>query len=357
MRVSVGEIAAMVGGEVIGDRERIVTGISSLQEAKEGDISFLANLRYAPYLNDTRAAAVLLGSRQEAVAARGTGPVQIVVANPDYAFARIVSAFGPKTVPPPLGVHPTAIIGERVRLGREVRVGAYVVIGDGVAIGDGTIIHPQVHLGAETTLGPECVVYPNVTIRERITIGARVIIHPGAVIGADGFGYATLQGVHHKIPQVGTVEIEDDVEIGANAAIDRARFGRTRIGKGTKIDNLVQIAHNVEIGVGCLIVAQVGVAGSTRLGNYVVVAGQAGISGHLSIGDQAVITGQAGISKDVPPKAVMRGAPGQDMKTAQSLEIAVRRLPNTMQTVKDLNARIAELERRLNELGGEAKGA
>jgi UDP-3-O-[3-hydroxymyristoyl] glucosamine N-acyltransferase len=268
-----------------------------------------------------------------------------VVANPDFAFARVVATYGPKAVPPPPGIHPTAIIGDRVRLGANLAIGAYVVIADNASIGDNTIIYPHVYIGHETQIGADCMIYPQVSVRERCLIGNRVILHSGVVIGSDGFGYASLEGVHHKIPQVGIVVIEDDVEIGANTCLDRARFGRTRIGKGTKIDNLVQIAHNVETGHHCIIVAQVGVAGSTKLGNYVILSGQAGISGHLTIGDHAIVTGKAGVSKNIPPRAVVRGSPAQEIKACQAQEVAVRRLPQTQQTVKELIARVTELER------------
>jgi UDP-3-O-[3-hydroxymyristoyl] glucosamine N-acyltransferase len=184
-------------------------------------------------------------------------------------------------------------------------------------------------------------------IRERCLVGDRVILHPGVVVGSDGFGYASIDGIHHKIPQVGIVAIEDDVEIGANTTLDRARFGRTRVGKGTKIDNLVQIAHNVEIGNHSIVVAQVGIAGSTKVGNHVILSGQAAIGGHLTIGDGAIVTGRAGVSKNIPPKLVVRGTPAQEIKSAQALEVAVRRLPSTQATVKELLARITELERRL----------
>ncbi|MBA2479643.1 MAG: UDP-3-O-(3-hydroxymyristoyl)glucosamine N-acyltransferase [Planctomycetes bacterium] len=344
MRVTVRDIAGVVGGSIIGDADQLVTGISSLTEAASGDISFLANPKYAPYLAETKATAVLVASAQE------TGrpiPVQIVVANPDFAFATVVATFGPKAVPPPTGVHPTAIVGERVRLGSGVAIGAYVVIGDDAQIGEQTVLYPHVYVGNEARIGANCLIYPQVSIRERCRLGDRVIIHPGAVVGSDGFGYATVEGVHHKIPQVGVVIVEDDVEIGANTTIDRARFGKTSIGKGTKIDNLVQIAHNVEIGRHCFLVSQAGVAGSTRLGNHVTLAGQCGLAGHLTIGDQAVVTGQSGVSKSVPPKMVVRGSPAQEFKTAQATEIAVRRLPNTQAQVKDLLARVAELEKRL----------
>ena len=355
MRVSVRDIAAVVGGVVSGDAGQMISGISSLTEAKAGDISFLANPKYAPYLADTKASAVLVSSEHQ-LPGRTSPLAQIVVASPDHAFARVVEHFGPKAVPPPAGIHPTAIIGDAVKLGANLAIGAYVVIGDGASVGDGSVIYPHVVVGAEAVIGEHCLVYPMVTIRERCRLGNRVILHSGAVVGADGFGYAAVEGVHHKIPQVGIVVIEDDVEIGANSTIDRARFGRTRIGKGTKIDNLVQIAHNVEIGNHCIIVAQVGIAGSTKLGNSVTLAGQCGISGHLTIGDQATVTGQSGVSKSVPPGIVVRGSPAQEMRAAQSLEIAVRRLPGTQVLVKDLVQRVAELERRLAALAHGSSG-
>ncbi len=347
MRVTVRELAAVVQGRVIGDAELAITGFSSLNEAGPGDISFLANPKYVPFLAETRAVAVLVNGEHAA-----PHLVQVVVANPDFAFAAIVAAFGPKASPPPPGIHPTAVIGEGVTLGLGVAIGAHAVISDGVVIGERTVLYPHVYLGAGTKVGADCLIYPQVTVRERCTLGNRVILHPGVVIGSDGFGYATIEGVHQKIPQIGTVDIEDDVEIGANTAIDRARFDRTRIGKGTKIDNLVQIAHNVEIGAGCMIVSQVGIAGSTKLGRYVTLAGQCGVAGHLTIGDQATVTGQSGVSKNVPPRTVVRGNPARDYKSYQASEIAVRRLPGTQDKVKELTARLALLEARLAALEG-----
>ncbi len=346
MQVTVQDIATLVGGTVVGDGAKILTGFSGLKEAKPGDVSFLANAKYSADLGETKATAVLVASEQP------TKAVQIVVANPDRAFGRIATTYGAPPMTLPRGVHPTAVIGERVKLGRDVAIGAYAVLGDGVTVGDNTTVFPHVFIGDDCAIGRDCVFYAQVAIRERCRVGDRVILHSGAVIGSDGFGYATVSGVHHKIPQVGVVVVEDDVEIGANAAIDRARFGRTRIGKGTKIDNLVQIAHNVETGQGCIVVAQVGVAGSTRLGNYVTLAGQCGVSGHLEIGDQAIVAGQSGVSKNVPAKAVVRGYPAQDMKTSQKQEVAIRRLPQTQETVKQLLVRVAELEARLAAMVG-----
>ncbi len=348
MRVTVRDVAQVVGGTIIGDADQLLTGISSLAEASAGDISFLANPKYEPYLAETRATAVLVASAHKA-----PNIIQVVVPNPDFAFAKVVATFGPKAVPPPPGIHPSAVIGDNVTLGANLAIGPYVVIADGATIGDNTVLYPHVYIGHDTAIGSDCTIYPQVSIRERCRIGNRVILHSGVVIGSDGFGYASVEGVHHKIPQVGIVVIEDDVEIGANSCLDRARFGRTRIGKGTKIDNLVQIAHNVETGHHCIIVAQVGVAGSTKLGNYVTLAGQAGISGHLSIGDYAMVTGKAGVSKSIPPRMVVRGSPAQEIKSCQAQEVAVRRLPATQATVKELLGRVAELERRLGELTGQ----
>ncbi len=345
MRVTIREVAQLLGGEVIGDDTQVITGISSLTEASPGDISFLANPKYESYLGETKATAVLVAAPHQT-----KNLVQIVVPNPDFAFARVVATFGPKAVPPPIGIHPTAVIGERTKIGANAAIGPYAVITDGAVIGDNAVIYPHVYIGHESIIGADCTFYPQVSIRERCQIGNRVILHSGVVIGSDGFGYASVEGVHHKIPQVGIVVVEDDVEIGANSCLDRARFGKTRIGKGTKIDNLVQIAHNVETGHHCIVVAQVGVAGSSKLGNYVTLAGQAGIGGHLTIGDQAIVTAKAGVSKNIPARLVVRGIPAQEIKTAQAQEVAVRRLPATQATVKELLLRVAELERKLEAL-------
>ena len=342
MQFRVRDVAEFLGGTIVGNADAVLTGIAGITEAKAGDLSFLANPKYPAHLSTTAATAVIA-----AEAVPGAACTLILVPNPDFAFAKLVGAYGPKPLHPAPGIHPTAVIGERVTLGKEPRIGAYVVIGDGAVIGDSAVIYPHVVIGGEVTLGNECVVYANVVIRERCRIGNRVTLQPGVVIGSDGFGYALVDGKHQKIPQVGIVVIEDDVEIGANSAIDRARFGKTRIGSGTKIDNLVQIGHNVETGSHCLIVAQVGIAGSTHLGNYVTLAGQVGLAGHLTIGDQAMVGGQSGVSKNVPAKAKMRGSPAQDFRQALAQEIAVRRLAATQVQVKQLEARLADLERRL----------
>ncbi|MDA3963187.1 MAG: UDP-3-O-(3-hydroxymyristoyl)glucosamine N-acyltransferase [Planctomycetota bacterium] len=347
MRVRVAEVAKLLEGRIIGDPELELTGISSLTEAGPGDVSFLANPKYAPHLADTRAAAVLVDSPHDA-----SHLVQIVVANPDWAFAQLVSAFGPQPGRLPIGVHPTAVIGDGVTLGEQVAIGAYVVIGEGAIIGDNCRIHAHAFIGDDATLGTACTIHPHVTVREGCQLGNKVIIHSGAVIGSDGFGYASVEGVHHKIPQVGIVVVGDDVEIGANTTIDRARFGKTIIGAGSKLDNLVQIAHNVEVGRGCIITAQCGIAGSTTLGSYVTIAGQSGLSGHITIGDQAIIAGQSGVTKNVPAKAVIQGSPATNINDFRKGVINVRRMPQTIAAVKQMEQRLATLEARLAELEG-----
>jgi len=224
-----------------------------------------------------------------------------------------------------------------------------VVGEDNVAIGDKSVIHASSFIGHNSTIGSEALIYMHVSIRERIFIGNRVIIHSGTVIGSDGFGFATLRGLHHKIPQIGTVVVEDDVEIGANVTIDRARFDKTIIGRGTKIDNLVQIAHNVTVGENCIIVAQAGVSGSTVLGNNVLLAGQAGLVGHINIGDGAVVAAQAGVTKSIPPNTKVSGYPAKPHETAKKVNACLQRLPQLVEKVKELQKKVEELENKLKD--------
>ena len=347
MRATVREIAALVGGQVVGDGEQLITGVGGLADAGPGDISFLANPKYVALLPETRATAVLVPSAQPGAPRL----VQIVVADPSQAFAAVIAAYGPRAPSVAVGIHPTAVIGDRAVVGAGASIGPYAVIAEGARVGSRSVIYPHAYVGSEASVGVDCTIYPHASVRERCRVGDRVILHSGVVIGSDGFGYATVQGVHHKIPQVGIVVVEDDVEVGANTAIDRARFGTTRIGKGTKIDNLVQIAHNVDIGAHCLIIAQVGIAGSTRLGHHVTLGGQCGVTGHVHIGDHSMVTAKSGISKDVPPKTIMRGSPAQENSLGKAQEVAVRRLPQTQATVKELTARIAALEAKLAQGG------
>lgn len=340
MDVTLDDLARLVGGTVKGDGKTVIRSVNGIKDAGPGDITFLANSKYAPLLASTKASAVILSDGTPA-------PIPVLVAaNPDLAFAKVAEHFIGGAFRPAPGVHPTAVVAKSAALGRNVSVGAGTVIEDGASIGDNTVLCPQVYVGRDAAIGPDALIYPQVVVRERCRIGARVILHSGTVIGSDGFGYATDKGVHHKIPQVGIVVIEDDVELGANVTVDRARFGKTVIGRGTKIDNLVQIGHNVVLGQGCLLVSQSGIAGSTKLGNYVVLAGQAGLIGHLEIGDGAIITAQSGLTKDVPPKAVLSGSPASDRRTHLKELAALSKLPEALQEIRKLRQELEELRNK-----------
>jgi len=338
------EIAKLIDGKVVGDGDILITGISGIKEAAEGDITFLANPKYSPLMEKTRAAAIITSTE-----AQKTSKPVILTENPSLAFAKIISMFMPDDAGHPQGIDYTVVMGKNVTLGKDVAIGAYVVIGDNVSIGDNSIIYAGCFIGHHTKIGSQTLIYPHVSIRERISIGSRVIIHSGTVIGSDGFGFATIKGSHHKIPQVGTVEIADDVEIGANVTIDRARFDKTMIGRGTKIDNLVQIAHNVVIGENSLIVAQVGISGSTILGNNVTLAGQAGLVGHITIGDNAIVTAQSGVAKSVPADTMVSGYPARPFMTTQRVNASLQNLPKLFDLVKELKKKVEELEARLNK--------
>jgi UDP-3-O-[3-hydroxymyristoyl] glucosamine N-acyltransferase len=333
------DIAQLVGGKVHGDASVVITGLSGIKEAKPGDLTFLANAKYLPLLEKTQASAVLVA---EGVA---TGKLSaIVVENPSLAFSKIAEDFFKMQGPALTGIHPTAVIGKNVRLGRDVAVGPYAVIEDGVVLGDKTTVCALTFVGQATTIGGDCLIYPNVTIRERIVIGDRVIIHSGTVIGSDGFGFANVKGINVKIPQIGIVEIQDDVEIGANVTIDRARFDKTVVGKGTKIDNLVQIAHNVRTGENCIIVSQAGISGSTILEDNVTLAGQAGLVGHITIGKNSIVAAKSGVPNSIPPDSVYWGFPAKPIAEAKKVNAMVQRLPHYVEIILDLKKRVAELE-------------
>lgn len=342
MRKTLKEIAELIGGELLGDGNTVITGISGIEEAGKGEITFLANPKYFPLLEKTQASAVITPRDTESA----LKPL-VRVDNPSLAFAKILSVFAPYEAKRPQGVHSTAILGKDVKLGRNVAIGPYAVIEEAASIGDNTVIYAGSFVGHHSAIGADTLIYPNVSIREQVTVGSRVIIHSGTVIGSDGFGFATIDGLHHKIPQIGTVEIGDDVEIGANVTIDRARFDKTVIGKGTKIDNLVQIAHNVVTGENCIIVAQAGISGSTSLGKNVTLAGQAGLVGHITIGDNAIVMAQSGVSKSVPEGAMVWGYPAKPEKIAKRVNACVHNLPRLYNTVAELKKKIAELELKL----------
>jgi UDP-3-O-[3-hydroxymyristoyl] glucosamine N-acyltransferase len=340
MDVTLDDLARLVGGKVSGDGKTVIRAVNGIKEAGPGDITFLANSKYAPLLSSTKASAVILAEGSSA-------PIpHLCVKNPDLCFAKVAEHLSGGAYRPPPGIHPTAVVSRSAVIGKNVSIGAGTVVEDGASIGDNGVLYAQVFVGRDTVIGPDALIYPQVVVREKCLLGARVILHSGTVLGSDGFGYATEKGVHHKIPQVGIVVIEDDVELGANVTVDRARFGRTVIGKGTKIDNLVQIGHNVILGQGCLLVSQAGIAGSTRLGNYVVMAGQSGLIGHLEIGDGAIITAQTGLTKDVPPGGVMSGSPASDRRTHLKELAALSKLPEALQEIRKLRREIEELRKK-----------
>jgi len=343
MRKTIKEIAELIDGEVIGDDNIVITGVSGIKEAGEGDITFLANPKYFPLIERTRASAIITPRDS-----KFTERTIIRTDNPSLAFAKIVSLISPCEVTHPKGIHPSAIIGKDACLGKDVGIGPYTIIEDNVSIQDKTIIYAGCYVGHHTKIGSNTLIYPNVSIREHVSIGNRVIIHSGTVIGSDGFGFVTIEGLHHKIPQVGTVEIEDDVEIGANVTIDRARFDKTLIGRGTKIDNLVQIAHNVVIGENSIIVAQAGISGSTIIGKGATLAGQAGLVGHITIGDGAVVAAQAGVTKSVPANTTVSGYPAKPHNVAKRVNACLQNLPRLYNIVAELKKKITELETKLN---------
>ena len=342
MHKTLAEVAEYLGGDIVGDAGTIITGVCGIKEAEPGDITFVANPKYLRLMQQTQASAIITGRDVK------WAPKPLVrTDNPSLSFARMVTLMAPTEITHPAGISPHAVLGERVRLGQDAAVQAFAVVEDDVTIGDHTIIYAGCYVGHHTTIGAGGLIYPNVSIREHTQIGDRVTIHSGTVIGSDGFGFATVKGAHYKIPQIGTVVIEDDVEIGANVTIDRARFGKTIIGRGTKIDNLVQIAHNVVIGQNAIIVAQAGISGSTTIGHNVILAGQAGVVGHITIGDNAVVAAQAGVSKSVPPNTQVWGYPAKPLARAKRLNACVQRLPELVKTVEALQRRIQELEKAL----------
>ena len=337
--LTVQELAALVGGQFVSaaDGAKPITGAAALADAGEGHCTFFGNAKYLSQLKASRATAALVPlDFHEPIS-----PVAIRVENPSLAFARVLEIFAPEPAHFAPGVHPTAVVGRDVLLGENVSVQPFVVIEDGACIGANTVLGAHGYIGHGASIGTDCQIAPRVTIGARCVLGSRVIIHSGAVLGSDGFGFEFSGGRHVKIPQTGIVQIDDDVEIGANVAIDRARFGRTWIQEGTKIDNLVQIAHNVVVGKHCLIVAQAGISGSTRLGNYVTLAGQVGVVGHIEIGDQTIVAAQSGVSKSLGPKQVVFGCPALPLREAKEQIAHIGRLPKLYARVKKLEQHAA----------------
>ncbi|HEY6360692.1 MAG TPA: UDP-3-O-(3-hydroxymyristoyl)glucosamine N-acyltransferase [Vicinamibacterales bacterium] len=341
------ELADRLGCRLEGDGEIDIVGVATIHDAGPGDITFLANPRYEAALRTSRASAVLL--RDDAAAA----PCAMLrTAEPYLAFARAVGLFAPAWRPAS-GVHPMAAIAADARMGRDVSIGAFVAVGEGASIGDNTVVFPNVTIGHGARIGSDCVIHSNVAIRERVTIGNRVVLQNGVVVGGDGYGFVRRgDGSHEKIPQVATVVIEDDVELGANTTIDRPAVGETRIQAGTKIDNLVQVAHGVKIGRNVLMAAQVGIAGSTTIEDDVIFGGQVGVGGHLTIGRGAVAVGQSGVTNSLDAGVMVAGYPAIDSREWRKASVIFRRLPELKKRIEELEARLAEVASRRGTLPG-----
>lgn len=340
---SLGELGEYLGAAVKGDPGLRIHGIGPLENALPGQLSFISHEKYLPFVAETRASALIVPPNLASI-----DRPMLVCERAYLALARAAQLFAS----PPLlagGIHSTACLGENVQLGDDVRVGPLAQIGDEARIGRGTRIYGGAYLGSGVSVGDDCLIYPGVTVLDGCCIGNRVIIHSGTVIGADGFGFAQdEQGRHVKIPQEGIVQIDDDVEIGANCTIDRATFGRTWIQRGTKIDNLVMVAHNVVVGEHSIVVSQVGISGSTRVGKHVILAGQAGIVGHIEIGDGARVGAQSGVGHSVKAGEDVSGSPAFPHKEWLKSTVNLRRLPQMREELKNLAKRIAQLEEFLH---------
>lgn len=341
MRLS--QLASEIGAEVVGDPEAEVRAVATLHEATAGQVSFLANPKYRPLLARTAASAVIVRPED-----RVGGINLLVTRDPYLAFAKAVSLLHP-VEHPRRGVEAGAHVHPTARLGANVTVLAGAAVEEAAEIGEGTVLYPGVYVGREARIGRHCILYPNAVVREQCVLGDRVILQPGAVIGSDGFGYARDGARQVKIPQVGIVVLEDDVEVGASTTVDRAALGETRVGRGTKIDNLVQVGHNVTVGEDCVIVAQAGIAGSSRLGNRVVLAGQAAVAGHISLGDGVMVGGQSGVAADVEPRAVVSGSPAFPHREWVKASLVYKKLPELRHKVLELERRLASLEAGIGE--------
>lgn len=337
------EIAEFLNGELIGDGSVRIKGVKSVEEAEDQDLSFIISPKYEEALAKSRASGFLIPK-----SVKNTYNKNVVkVASPSASFSKAVGFILPESIAHPAGISKSAIISKNAKLSATASIGHYAVIEDNAVIGDSTIIYPFVYIGKNATVGKDCIMYPGVVIREDVVINDRVIIHPNSVIGSDGFGYDTQpDGTHIKIPQIGTVVIEDDVEIGSCVTIDRARFSKTVIGKGSKIDNLVQIAHNVILGPNCILAGQAGVSGSSKLGRNVTLAGQVGVADHVTLGDFVTAGAKTGIPKSYPSGTVLFGYPGKPVDKAKEIIASTALLPKLFERVKKLEAAIEGLKKK-----------
>ena len=343
--MTVEEIASWLNGEVVGDKTREITRVAKIEDAGAGELTFLANPKYEKFLSTTHASVVLVSRELDVSSSKANGSLSLIrVDDPYVAFLQVLNRLTPQIDPFPEGIHASTIVAPTAKIGKNVALGANVVIDEGAVVGDHTKISHACIIGKGAQVGSGCILYPRVTVYHQCKVGNRTIIHAGTVIGSDGFGFAPqADGSFKKIPQIGNVKIEDDVEIGANSTIDRATIGSTIIKSGAKLDNLIQVGHNTEIGNSTVIAAQAGISGSTKIGSGVMIGGQAGIVGHIQLGDGARVNAQSGVSKSIGPGKAVTGSPAYDYTSALRSQAVTRKLPDLEKRVKELEAIIRQL--------------
>lgn len=339
------DIALLLGCPAPSNGSRPITGLATLADATPDELSFITAESFQPQLAATKAAGVIMAKKLRVPPPADRAA--FVVDDADLAVAKVLELFAPPVPKPPAGVDPAARVAPTAVIGEAAAVGHHVYVGERSRVGARTVLHPGVYVGDDVSIGDDCVLFPNVVIRERVTIGHRVVIHAQSVLGSDGFGYRWDGTKHAKVPQIGTVIVEDDVEIGSCVCIDRAKFAATRIGRGTKIDNLVQIAHNVKIGPHCIVVAHVGIAGSATLGAGVVLGGQVAVRDHVTVGDGAMIAATSAVAEDVPPKSFMSGTPALPHRQSLREQAALRRLPDLVVQIRKLQEEVEKLKIKL----------
>jgi UDP-3-O-[3-hydroxymyristoyl] glucosamine N-acyltransferase len=347
MKKRLKELAEWVGGTVVGDGEVEISGVAAIEEAQPGEITFVANSKYLPKLNQTNASAIIVSKEVPQ-----TDKPLLRVVNPYLSYAKILTLFSHKTYQAK-GIDPNAWISPTAQLGKDLTLYPFVYIGDHCSIGDRVTLYPGVYVGEDSSIAEESILYPNVSIFPRTVIGKRVILHSGVVVGSDGFGYVKEDRKNVKIPQVGTVEIEDDVEIGANSTIDRAALGKTIIRRGVKIDNLVQVAHSVVVGEDSILCAQVGISGSTKLGSNVTLLGQVGVIDHIEIGDNVTVVAQSGVMNDLPANQAYTGTPSMPHRDFLRMTAVCQKLPEMKKTLVEIEKRLKKIEETLPSRGKE----
>ena len=346
---TLGEIAKYVGGRVCGDADVMIRAAATLAQAQEGDISFLVNRKYEKQLDETRASAVIVGQEMA-----GAGVPLLVAEDPYFAFTRVLVLLYGHRRHEKIGISPRASVAASAKIAPDCHIHDFVTVADNAHIGSGCVIYPGAYIGAGAQLGVDTIIHPNVAIYEKCVIGSRVIINANSTIGVDGFGYATHDGVHHKIPQIGIAIVEDDVEIGSSCSVERGTLSDTVVGRGSKLGDLVTIGHGTQVGPHCLIVAQVGIAGSTTLGHHCVIGGQVGVVGHITIGNNVTIGAQAGVINSIPDGETVAGAPAIDVSQARRAYTILPYLPQMRQDIRTLQSR---LERLTGAIEGRSDGS